>query len=72
MESEQFVIIRYKGRIHKIRKAPYESDEYATLRAWYIVKELPDSMTMIEKESRSQIWINIKYFGMIYRYDQLD
>ena len=62
-----FVVIRYNGKLHKIRKVPQENEEYATLRAWYIVKELPESMSLIEKESRSHIWINTKYFGMNYK-----
>jgi len=65
-----YVVIRYNGKLHKFRKAPQENEELATLRAWYIVKELPESMSIVEKESRSHIWLNTKYFAMIYRYDQ--
>lgn len=65
-----YVIIRYSGKLHKFRKAPQESEEWATLRAWYIVKELPESMSLLEKESHSHMWLNTKYFAMIYRYDQ--
>jgi len=68
-ESIEYISIRYGGYMHKFRKAPQESDEWATLRAWYIVKELPKSMPLIEKECKSHMWINIKYFGMIYRYE---
>lgn len=69
---EQYVLIRYNGKLHKIRKAPQENEEYATLRAWYIVKELPEELPLLEKECKSHIWINTKYFGMIYRYDEVN
>lgn len=65
--NTSFVVIRYNGKLHKIRKVPQENEEYATLRAWYIVKELPESMPLIEKESRSHIWMNTKYFAMNYK-----
>lgn len=62
-----FVMIRYGGYNHKFRKAPQESDERAFDRAWFIVKQLPAEMPLIEKESRSHIWANVKYFAMKYR-----
>ena len=62
-----FVIIRTCGKIYKIRKAPQESTEKATDRAWYIAKSLEDqNLTSFEKESRSHIWANEKYYGMSY------
>jgi len=65
----EYVVIRYNGYMHKFRKAPQESDENATLRAWYILNELSkEEITIREKESKSHIWLNTKYFGMIYRY----
>jgi len=62
-----YVIVRSNGHIFKIRKAPYESDEKATDRAWYITK-LPDTMSSYEKECRSHMWANEKYYGLIYTF----
>jgi hypothetical protein len=61
-----YVSIRYSGKIYKIRKSPYETDEKAYDRAWYIAKLNDDSMSLIEKESRSHMWANEKYYGMTY------
>jgi hypothetical protein len=61
----EYVTLRYDGKIFKIRKAPYESDEKATDRGWYITT-LPDTMSFYEKECRSQMWANEKYNGLIY------
>ena len=65
----QYVIIRYNGKIYKVRKSPQENNENATVRAWYIVKELPVTLSFTERECKSHIWLNTKYFGMNYRYD---
>jgi hypothetical protein len=63
-----YVVIRYAGCIYKIRKAPYETEENAYDRAWYIAKDLGDSVhankSMETKESLSHIWANSKNFGM--------
>jgi hypothetical protein len=54
--------------MYKILKAPYESDERAYDRAWYIAKELrTNTGTVEEKESLSHVWANAKYFTMEYR-----
>jgi len=68
-QMTEYVVIRYNGYMHKFRKAPQESDENATLRGWYILNELSkEDIPIKEKESKSHIWLNTKYFGMIYRY----
>jgi hypothetical protein len=63
----EYVVIRIHSKIYKIRKSPYESDEKATYRAWYITT-LPDTMSLCEKECRSQIWANEKYYGLKYTF----
>jgi hypothetical protein len=62
-----YAVVKYGGCIHKVRKNPQEISEKATDRAWYIVKQLPDLMSNEEKECRSQMWANVKYFDMKYR-----
>jgi hypothetical protein len=69
MEDTSHVIIRYLGKIYKIRKSPQESDEKATDRAWYIAKmqhSTLDEMSTFEKETLSHVWANEKYYNMTY------
>lgn len=33
-----FIIIIYDNKIHKIEKEPFETDENAYIRGWFIVK----------------------------------
>jgi len=62
-----YITIRTDGKIYKIRKAPQESIEKATDRAWYIAQMKEDALlSSFEKECRSHIWANKKYYGMIY------
>ena len=60
------VVIRYNGFMYKIPKAPFETEERALDRAWYIAKHCDSSLSQEEVISRSFIWANEKYFGMIY------
>ena len=64
--TDMFSTVRYRGKIWRVQKQMYESEEQAKDRAWFIAKELPESMDPIEKESRSRMWANEKYFGMKY------
>lgn len=70
MEDTSHVIVRYCGKIYKVRKSPQESEEKATDRAWYIAK-MNDStlceLSTFEKEALSHIWANEKYHGMTYQ-----
>lgn len=63
----EYVIIRNDGKIYKVRKTPYETNEKGYDRAWYIMKN-NDNLTEIslEKETESHKWSNEKYYGMIY------
>ncbi len=60
------VIVRYNGSLYKVEKAPFETDEKAYDRAWYIVKTLlPNNRTWAECVCLSHIWANNKYHGII-------
>ena len=62
-----YVTIRCYGNMYKVSKAPYESDERAYDRAWYIAKQLRSHTgTCEEHESLSHAWANAKYFDMKY------
>jgi hypothetical protein len=60
------IVIRYKGRIFKIEKGPFEPSERAADRAWYVVKQLDAGGVVHEVVSDSHKWCNDKYLGMQY------
>jgi hypothetical protein len=68
------VCIKYAGNLLKVQKAPYETEEKAHDRAWYIGKKLmvnnnncDNNNSWIEKNSLSHIWANEKYLSMKYK-----
>lgn len=65
--SHGMVVVVYQGRLWRIPKGPFESDERAYDRAWWIAKHR-DAHTMALRElvSRSHMWANQKYFRMDY------
>jgi len=78
MSQSKHVIIKYGNNLFKITKAPYETEENAYDRAWYIAKNLMDnqeqhcvssseSKSWIEKDGLSHIWANEKYLSMKYK-----
>ena len=77
-----YVCIKYAGNLLKVQKAPYETEEKAHDRAWYIGKHLMindnhnnsyndrdnmDTNSWNEKNSLSHIWANEKYLSMKYK-----
>ena len=67
MSQSTHVMVRCYGNVYKIEKAPYETDERAYDRAWYIAKHLKSHQgSWDEKECLSHIWANGVYFGMEY------
>ena len=69
--QKSYVYIKYAGNLLKIQKAPYETEEKAYDRAWYIAKNLMsephESKSWLEKDSLSHIWANEKYLSMKYK-----
>ena len=59
------IIINFKNNYFKIHKEPFETDENAYIRGWYIVKNY-DIYEYDELISRSIIYINEKKNLMIY------
>jgi hypothetical protein len=56
-------IVRMNGKIFRVPKADYETDERLQDRAWLCAKEgTVDACTI----SRSHKWANEKYFNMKY------
>ena len=81
MNNQLHVSIRHAGNLIKIQKAPYETEEKAYDRAWYIAKKLinANGVTINNKNttnptpsweeisSLSHIWANEKYLSMKYK-----
>lgn len=63
------VVIRYNGCMYKVAKAPYESDERAHDRAWYLVKHTPEDMLWAERVCRSHMSASKKHDGMTFQND---
>lgn len=67
--KNDYVIIRYFGKIYKIRKSPQENNEQGYDRAWYIATnsdpEIKDK-DLFEKECLSHMYVNNKYYNMKY------
>ena len=59
-------MVRYKGCIVRVRRHLIETEEHAQARAWYVAAKLPLDMPDQEKESRSRLWANNKFFGISY------
>jgi hypothetical protein len=59
------IVIYFKNNIFKIQKEPFETDENAYIRGWYIVKNY-DKYEYDELISRSIIYINEKSNLMKY------
>ncbi len=64
--SSNIVIIRYRGKFIKVKKNVHETQNRAFARAWYIAKNCNDSMSDIEKECLSQLYVNEKYMNNKY------
>lgn len=58
------ISIRFAGNIFKVKKAPFENEERANDRAWYIAKHTPSSMQWQERVSMSHLWAYKKYDNM--------
>ena len=68
-----FCIVRYQGIIYRVPRTPYEPEERAQDRAWYIAKKIhhwhngkPDDIEYEAILNESHIVMNKKYFGMEY------
>ena len=57
-----FIIIVYDNNIYKIEKEPFETDENAYMRGWYIIK----NNNLDNIISRSIIYLNENKNNMIY------
>ena len=76
--NNTYVTIKHNGNLLKVQKAPYETEEKAYDRAWYIAKNLINisdgndnkvitSKSWEEISSLSHIWANEKYLYMKYK-----
>lgn len=58
-------MIRYQGKWIRVIKQPFESEEIAQDRAWYIAKHCINDPIPL-RETKSRQWANEKYFHMKY------
>lgn len=66
-----FVIVYHNGKLFRIERIPFETDEQAYDRAWYVALHANES-NQLNKSFKQQLseasrWVNEKYLGMKYR-----
>lgn len=62
-------VLRYAGRVYRIPMVPFETEERAADRAWFVAQKAPrDAAEFAVAVSESHIWANTKYFNMKYEY----
>lgn len=59
------VVVRFKGRFVRVRVGPYESEERAMSRAWWVAHHALDK-GVDERECLSMMWANATYDKMKY------
>lgn len=60
--------VRYEGRLVMVKKQPFESEEHAKDRAWHVTTAM-HCANVKERECRSRMWANEKYYQMKYQSD---
>lgn len=62
---KEYICILYKNRLNYVEKQPYESDDDAYLRGWYIIRHNL-SFDSHKDICQSKKAINEEFNGMIY------
>jgi hypothetical protein len=66
-----FVVLKHRGRIYRVEKLPFESQEQAMDRAWYIATRLAtDAKAEANYENvcfDSLKWVYTKYLHVSYK-----
>jgi hypothetical protein len=60
---QAFVIVKYKGRIFRVTKQPFETQEQAMDRAWYMATHYDASVPLPQQENSALQWMYEKYLG---------
>ena len=61
------ISVRMNGKFIRVRIGPYESEDRAMARAWWIGNNPHiQSKSEVERDCLSMIWANEKYDGMKY------
>ena len=58
-----YAIVKHKGKIYRILKQPFETNEQAMDRAWYIATHAEETVSLLDLEQRSLQWMYEKYLG---------
>jgi hypothetical protein len=63
-----FVVLRHRGRIYRVEKLPFESQEQAMDRTWYIATRLAtDAEAKYESVCFDSLkWVYTKYLQVSY------
>lgn len=69
----EYCIVRYRGKIYRVPKGAFETEERAQDRAWYVAKKLhgwssqkPDELEYELILNEAHMYANKKYLGMEY------
>lgn len=64
---KQHAVLRYRGKMYRIEKLPYETQEQVMDRLWYIIKHMDtDHLTYEDAYHRSLQWVYEKYLKVKY------
>jgi hypothetical protein len=70
--SANIGVVRMNGKMYRITKAPFETDERLQDRSWYCARYAESQTQQVcpnQVMSASHVWANEKYFNMKYRDD---
>ena len=63
-----YAILKYGGKMYRVEKQPFESNEQVMDRAWYIAKKMETEKTLTYESacSESLKWLYSKYLKVAY------
>ncbi len=71
MSDYSYTIVRYQGRLIRIPKGSFETEERAIDRTWHFAKTWNGQSESIQQTQMDTFkWANEKYFGMKYVVDE--
>lgn len=61
--TTMYAIVKYQGKIFRISRQPFETNEQVLDRAWYIATNYQEHVPYSQLENRSLQWMYEKYLG---------
>jgi hypothetical protein len=65
-KDTEYTVLKHEGKIYRIPKLPFETQEQSMDRVWYIVKHLEDPSDMKRILDQSFQWVYEKYLKVKY------